>query len=167
MGDTYEIRQFGDPALKEKSLPATPGDDDLKALIVIMKKIVSEADGVGLAAPQIGVLKRIVVMELNGNKSAFLNPRIVWKSEEMAEEEEGCLSLPGIKVKIPRNLSVKIEAESIKGKTSTIDAEGLIARIFQHEIDHLDGILILDRASKTDRKRILKELGLLPIAPIK
>lgn len=162
MNNNFEIRKFGDPALKEKAAEVDHVDRDLKKLIEAMKKILGETDGVGLAAPQIGVLKRVIVLELDDKKSVFLNPRILWKSDEVAEDEEGCLSIPGIKVKVPRSAAVKIEADSLGGKSSVVETEGILSRIFQHEIDHLDGLLILDRTSRSEKKRALQELGLLP-----
>lgn len=158
-----KIRIFGDPVLKEMSKAAELSDEGLKDLVSEMLLSLREADGVGLAAPQIGVLKRVIVMDIGDeDATAFINPEIIWESEEKEEGEEGCLSLPHIHLPVERSTSVKVRARSMADEEISIDAEGLLARVFQHEIDHLDGRLIIDRTSKGERIRALRELGLLP-----
>lgn len=138
-----EIRKFGDPGLKKRSEEVDKITPEIKELIFNMKETLEQVRGVGLAAPQIGELKRIIIVE----KEAFLNPEIIKKSKETEINEEGCLCLPGIYLKIKRAKEVEIKALDINGNKVEIKAEGLPARIFQHEIDHLNGILILDRIS--------------------
>jgi len=117
-----------------------------------------EAPGIGLAAPQVGVLKRVIVYDLgdDGNPVALCNPVIVSSGDELELDEEGCLSLPGITVEVERPTTVVCEALSLKGTPVSIEAEGLHARLLQHEIDHLDGVLIIDRATPEERKDALR-----------
>jgi peptide deformylase len=124
-----------------------------------MARVMYEAPGIGLAAPQIGVLKRVIVYDLSEDGdglSAVCNPRIVDQSDECTVDDEGCLSLPGISVPVERSCSVVCEGVSLDGTPVRIEAEGLLARLFQHEIDHLDGMLIIDRATAEERKAALR-----------
>jgi peptide deformylase len=124
-----------------------------------MARMMYEAPGIGLAAPQIGVMKRFIVYDLSEDGrglSALCNPVIVEMSDECLEDEEGCLSLPGISVPVSRACKVTCEGLSLDGKRVRIEAEGLEARMFQHEIDHLDGMLIIDRATSEERKAALR-----------
>lgn len=124
-----------------------------------MARAMYDAPGIGLAAPQIGVLKRIIVCEFGEegeNPVALCNPVIVESSEECEVDDEGCLSLPGISVPVERPCRVVCEAVSLKGNPVRIEAEGLRARLLQHEIDHLDGLLIIDRATPEERKAALR-----------
>jgi peptide deformylase len=138
------------PALKSACSPVDPtADKDLARLIKVMGTALHEAPGVGLAAPQIGVLKRVIVWDTDQERAslhALCNPRLVETSDETLVSDEGCLSVPGISIPIERSARVVIEGELISGETVRIEAEELLARIFQHECDHLDGIIILDRA---------------------
>lgn len=143
--------------VSERVDPAS--ENDLKDLCKRMARIMYDAPGVGLAAPQIGVLKRVIVYDLEdekGNVIALCNPQIIESGEETEVDEEGCLSLPGISVPIERPARVVCEAQSIGGKDVRIEAEGFHARVLQHEIDHLDGVLILDRATPDERKSALQ-----------
>jgi peptide deformylase len=110
-----------------------------------------DAPGVGLAATQVGVLKRVIVYDIDEGLVALCNPRIVDTSDETQFSEEGCLSLPGIEVPLQRAISLTCEASDIDGNPITIEAEGLLARVLQHELDHLDGVLIIDRATPEER----------------
>ncbi len=121
-----------------------------------MARLMRDAPGIGLAATQVGVMKRLLVYELDDGLVSLCNPEIVERSDTTELDEEGCLSLPGISLPIPRNTSVVCEAQDLDGEPVTIRADGLLARLLQHELDHLDGILILDRASEKDRKEALK-----------
>lgn len=146
-------------ALKQRAAEVDPRTDaELRTLCARMAGSMYEAPGIGLAAPQIGVLKRVIVYDLDDGQGlvALCNPRIATASEETVIDDEGCLSLAGITVPVERALSVVCEAESLDGEHVAIEAEGLHARLLQHEIDHLDGILIIDRATPEERKAALR-----------
>jgi peptide deformylase len=145
-----DILVHPNPALKSACSPVDPtADKDLARLVRVMGERMHGAPGVGLAAPQIGVLKRVIVWDIDEDRDslhALCNPRLVETSDETQVSEEGCLSVPGISIPIERSARVVVEGELITGETVRIEAEELLARIFQHECDHLDGIIILDRA---------------------
>ncbi len=155
-----DILVYPNPALKSGVVEVDPtSDDTLRPLAERMAKMMYEAPGIGLAAPQIGVLKRFIVYDLSDDGSglsAICNPTIVERSEETEIDDEGCLSFPGISVPVERSLKVTCEGVSLEGKPVKLDAEGLEARMFQHEIDHLDGVLIIDRATPEERKAALR-----------
>ena len=145
-------------ALKQVAAPVDPaGESGLRDLCQTMARIMYDAPGIGLAAPQIGVLKRVIVydMEDEGRPIALCNPSIIEYGDEREVDDEGCLSLPGISVPVERAVTVVCEAKSLAGKRVRIEAEGLHARVLQHEIDHLDGVLIIDRATPEERKAAL------------
>lgn len=148
------------PALASRSEEVDPSNDaTLRPLAQRMAKLMYEAPGVGLAAPQVGVLKRVIVFDISDDDSVvtvLCNPKIVEASDERVVEDEGCLSLPGISVPVERSTSVVCEALSLDGKELRIEAEGFAARMLQHETDHLDGVLIIDRATPEERKAALK-----------
>lgn len=145
------------PALKERALAVDPStDDDLRSLAKRMAEAMYAAPGIGLAATQLGVQKRMIVYDLEDGLYALCNPTIVERSDETSIEEEGCLSLPGLVVPIERNSSVVCEAVDLDGKTVRMEAEDLLARLLQHEIDHLDGTLIIDRATPDERKAAIR-----------
>ncbi len=147
------------PALKQVAAPVDCAvETDLRDLCKTMARIMYDAPGVGLAAPQIGVLKRVIVYDIEEEKGsviALCNPRIVEASEQVDIDDEGCLSLPGVSVLIERPVRVTCEAQTISGALVRIDADGFHARVLQHEIDHLDGKLILDRATPEERRAAL------------
>jgi peptide deformylase len=154
-----DVLSHPNPALKQKALPVDPvAEKDLMDLCRSMAKAMYDAPGIGLAAPQIGVLKRVIVYDLEdeGRVIALCNPEIVALGEELEVDDEGCLSLPGISVPVERSVNVVCEAISLSGQPVRIEAEGLHARVLQHEIDHLDGVLILDRATPEERKAALQ-----------
>ncbi len=155
-----DILSHPNPTLGVTSSEIDPATDKtLGPLAAKMAKVMYEAPGVGLAAPQIGVMKRIIVFDLTEDKtglSAVCNPVILESSGECETEDEGCLSLPGITVPVERACKVTVEGMTLDGKALRIEAEGLTARMFQHEIDHLDGLLIIDRATREDRREALK-----------
>jgi peptide deformylase len=124
-----------------------------------MLEVMDEAEGVGLAASQVGVLKRLFVWRHpeSGEPSAFVNPVIVESSAEQQHGSEGCLSVPGFSVEVPRAARVVVEACDLEGRPLTFEGTDLLARIMQHEIDHLDGMLIVDRTSAEERRRVLRE----------
>jgi peptide deformylase len=154
-----DVLQHPNPALKQVASPVDPtAEKDLRELCKTMARLMYGAPGIGLAAPQIGVLKRVIVYDLDDEKRgviALCNPEIIETSDELAVDDEGCLSLPGITVSIERPARVTCEALTLKGTTVRIEAEGLHARLLQHEIDHLDGLLIIDRATPDERKAAL------------
>lgn len=141
-----EILKLGAPILREKAMPVRKYDAGLRELINDMIETMKSANGLGLAAPQIGVSRRVIVV-LNEDEEplALVNPSIV-KSEGLDESEEGCLSIPNLYAVVPRPLYVKVEGNDPKGKRIVVEAEGLLARALCHEIDHLDGILFIDKA---------------------
>lgn len=160
---SQEIRTFGDPVLKSRATPVREFDESLQKLAEEMLKIMREHDGVGLAANQIGRLKRILVAayeDENGEMVEFavVNPKVEERSEESEKDVEGCLSLPGMRVEVERPAAVTVTGHDPSGEPLRVEAEGLLARIFQHEIDHLDGVLILDRTDRESRKQALREM---------
>jgi peptide deformylase len=157
-----QIRSFGDPVLRTKARPIDRFDDALRDEVARMGELMDDAIGVGLAATQVGVVHRLLVyrVQQNGQLAALINPEVEWKSRDSEAMEEGCLSLPGVLVEVDRPLYVRVRAQNEFGEPIMIEASGLEARVIQHEIDHLDGVLILDRTSRDQRKeamRILRE----------
>lgn len=155
-----QIRQFGDPALRTPALPVTEFDEALRDDVERMAAIMFDARGVGLAAPQIGSLRRLVVIRRGEDEPVMVlcNPRVVWRSEEEESDFEGCLSIGEVSVEVSRAVAVRVEAQDIEGRTFEVEPEGYGARVIQHEIDHLDGILMLDRAPAEQRREALREL---------
>ncbi len=146
-----------DPALKQKAADVDPkADADLRALVSTMAQVMYENQGVGLAAPQIGIQKRVIVFDVDDELHALCNPEIIERSEETELDEEGCLSVPGISVPIERNLRIACVGLTLDGEEVTVEAEGFSARVIQHETDHLDGVLILDRAQGEARRTALR-----------
>jgi peptide deformylase len=154
------IRTLGDPILRSKASPVTVFDDDLAQLAADMHETMRAAPGVGLAASQVGRLLRLFVYDTGdeGESGSLVNPEIIWASEEMVEAEEGCLSLPGTYYPVTRAVAVKVRAQDVTGAPVEKEGEGFLARIFQHEIDHLDGILFIDRLAPELRKEAMKAL---------
>ena len=152
-----QIRQFGDPALKEESRTVEV-DDELRKLVDRMIKIMHAADGVGLAAPQIGVLRKVIVFRFDKEEHVLINPEITWSSEETITEPEGCLSLASLAVDVERHEAVKVEGEDLEGNRKILELEGLKARILQHEIDHLQGLMVVNRCSREQRKDLMSRL---------
>jgi peptide deformylase len=154
-----EVLVHPNPALKQGAAPVDANTDhDLHELVVTMARLMYSEQGLGLAATQIGVLKRVIIYDLSEDRTelvALCNPVIVERSDEVETLEEGCLSVPGIGVLVERALRVTCEAETLSGKPVSIEAEGLYARMLQHETDHLDGVLILDRATPDERRAAL------------
>jgi peptide deformylase len=160
-----QIRQYGDPVLRMSAHGVESFDDDLGRLVGRMTALMHDADGVGLAATQVGVLQRVVVFVDDGADVTLVNPTIVERAPDLEVDEEGCLSLGQANVRVPveRNLRVKIEASDIAGEAVRLDVEGLSARVVQHELDHLDGVLIIDRTDPTSRRTALAELRPQPV----
>lgn len=152
-----EVLHHPSPVLKERAQEIEPaGDASLHALIRAMAETMYEESGIGLAAPQIGVNKRVIVFDVDDNLAAICNPVITDRSAETVVDEEGCLSVPGITIPIERNATVRCKGQTIEGRELEIEASDLLARVLQHEIDHLDGVLILDRCPAELRKDIIK-----------
>jgi peptide deformylase len=162
------IRSFGDPVLKTKGADVTEFDESLHGEVERMARLMADALGVGLAANQVGLLHRLLVYRPSPDAPliAVINPRLEWSSKEQEVAEEGCLSLPGIAVDVERPIHVRIDARDENGESILIEASGLEARILQHEIDHLDGILILDRTSREERKEAMRLLREGPADPL-
>jgi peptide deformylase len=152
-----EIRTFGDPVLKTRAAPVTSFDDSLAYLAEEMLATMRDHEGVGLAANQVGRLKRILVATLEDEEFVVANPRIEWAAETTGKELEGCLSIPGIQVEVGRPTAVTVSGQDPTGAPLRIEASGLLARILQHEIDHLDGVLILDRTDRESRKAAMRD----------
>jgi peptide deformylase len=157
-----EIVKYPDPVLEHPSEPVTAFDEELRKLVDDMFESMYAAKGIGLAAPQIGISKRLTVIDLSFQKNpeekiVLINPEIVFR-EGKQYEEEGCLSLPEIREKVSRAAKVKVRAQDVKGEWFELDGEELLARAFQHEIDHLDGVLFFRRVSALKRDLILRRI---------
>ena len=152
-----DIMKLGDEVLREKCKPVTDFDDALRILIQAMYETMEEANGIGLAAPQVGVDKRFFVVGLpDGTKKEFINPRITGTSVETSPYEEGCLSLPEVYHEVIRPSKVIIEAQDMNGNPFTLKASGLMARVIQHEYDHLDGVLFIDHLSEEEKGKVVR-----------
>jgi peptide deformylase len=152
------IRKMGDPVLRTRALPVSQFDPQLRAEVDWMRGLMDDAMGVGLAATQVGMLARVLVyrVERESPIAALVNPEIEWHGEETETMEEGCLSIPGIRVDVERFVHVRVGGADEHGAAVTVEASGLEARVLQHEIDHLDGVLMLDRASKPQRREAMR-----------
>ena len=155
-----QIRSFGDPVLRTKARPIERFDDALREEVERMGLLMDDALGVGLAATQVGVVHRLLVyrVQQDGPLAALINPEVEWSGRETEAMEEGCLSLPGVLVEVDRPIHVRVRALDEFGEPILIEASGLEARVIQHEIDHLDGVLILDRTSRDERKEAMRTL---------
>jgi peptide deformylase len=154
------IHRFGDPVLKSSATPVDRFDDSLRRQVSRMAGLMNDALGVGLAAPQLGLSQRLLVYRVGPDAPliALVNPSVEWASEDVETLDEGCLSIPGVTVDVDRPVHVRVRAQDEEGGQRLVEASGLEARVIQHEIDHLDGVLILDRTSRDERKRALREL---------
>jgi peptide deformylase len=155
-----EVRKFGDPVLKSRASEITDFGSDLERDAERMVALMNDAVGVGLAATQLGVMRRLLVFQagLEATPTALANPEIEWVSGELTSAEEGCLSLPGVIVDVERPLYARVRGQSVRGEPLRIEASGLEARVLQHEIDHLDGVLMLDRTARDQRRGALRAL---------
>ena len=154
------IRRLGDPVLKSRATPVDRFDDSLRKQVSRMAGIMNDALGVGLAAPQLGISQRLLVYRVGPDAPviALANPELEWVSGESEVGEEGCLSIPGVLVDVDRHVHVRVRGLDEEGEQRTVEASGLEARVIQHEMDHLDGVLILERTTRDERKRALREL---------
>jgi peptide deformylase len=154
------IRRLGDPVLKSSATPVDRFDDSLRKQVSRMAGIMSDAYGVGLAAPQLGISQRLLVYRVGPDAPviALANPELEWTSQDEEILDEGCLSIPGITVDVERPVHVRVRALDEEGETRLVEASGLEARVIQHEMDHLDGVLILDKTSRDQRKQAMRAL---------
>ena len=155
------IRKWGDPVLKSSATPVDRFDETLVQQVQRMAGIMGDAVGVGLAAPQLGISQRLLVYKVGSDAPLFtlVNPELEWGSDDDVETlEEGCLSIPSVAVDVERPIHVRVRARDERGDERLVEASGLEARVIQHEMDHLDGVLMLDRASREDRKEALRTL---------
>lgn len=153
----FDMRTFGDPILKTRAALVKDFDGSLERLAEDMLATMREQEGVGLAANQVGRLKRILVAAVEDDEYVLVNPVIEEASETTESVPEGCLSIPGIQVEVVRPTEITISGQDASGEPIRIEAEGLLARVFQHEVDHLDGVLILDRTDRASRKAAMRE----------
>ena len=154
------VRKLGDPVLRATAVPVDRFDEGLRLEIERMGELMLDALGIGLAATQIGVLHRVLVYRTDAEHdiTALVNPVLEWSSEETETAEEGCLSLPGVHIEVERPARVRVRALDASGENVLIEAEELEARVIQHEIDHLNGVLILDRVSRSVRKEAMRAM---------
>ncbi len=154
------VRRFGDPVLKSRATPVDRFDEGLRQQVARMGGIMSDAHGVGLAAPQLGVSQRVLVYRVGPDAPliALVNPELEWESRDEETMEEGCLSIPGVLVDVERPVHVRVRSRDERGDERLVEASGLEARVIQHEMDHLDGVLILERTSREQRKEAIRAL---------
>jgi peptide deformylase len=154
------VVKFGDPVLKSKASPVREFGPELRAEVERMVSIMRDGMGVGLAATQLGILRRLLVFQAGADSepTALINPEVEWLSDEVVVAEEGCLSLPRVSMDVERPLHARFSGFDVDGEPIRLEASGLEARVLQHELDHLDGILILDRAPRAQRKGALRAL---------
>jgi peptide deformylase len=155
-----QIRQYPDAALKMKARPVEQFDDELRSLVERMKMLMKDASGIGLAATQVGTLQRLFVFQPNEDDDpvAIVNPEIVERSEETDVDDEGCLSIQGILVPVERAVAVTLVGRNDQGEDVRYELEDVYARAAQHECDHLDGVLMLDRTTPEARREALGKL---------
>lgn len=158
-----QIRQYPDPVLRMKAHDVTEFDDDLRGLVSRMEQLMQDAQGVGLAATQVGILRRVFVFQRGEEIAAVVNPEISERSDETEIDKEGCLSLQGVSVPVERAARVTLRGKDVDGGQLELELEGYEARIVQHELDHLEGTLLLDRTTDEARKEALAILRPKPI----
>jgi peptide deformylase len=154
------VRKHGDPVLRSRAREVDTFDEALVEEVRRMGQIMHDAYGIGLAATQLGVMHRVLVyrVESDAPVAALVNPELEWSSREVEPMDEGCLSLPGVLVEVERPVHVRVRGRDEHGDELLVEASGLEARVIQHEMDHLDGTLILDRTSREQRKRAMRAL---------
>jgi peptide deformylase len=162
------VRKHGDPVLRSRALAVDTFDDGLRDQVRRMCALMNDALGIGLAATQVGLMNRVLVYRVDGEGpiAVLVNPVLEWAGEEREPMEEGCLSLPGVLVEVERPVHVRVRAQDERGEEIVIEASGLEARVIQHEMDHLDGVLILDRTSRDQRKEAMRTLRETAAAPL-
>jgi peptide deformylase len=154
------VVKYGDPALRSRARPVEVFDAALVDEVRRMGELMDDALGIGLAATQLGVMHRLLVyrVEQDAPLGVLVNPEIEWRGDDVETMEEGCLSLPGVGVEVERPVQVRVTAVDEHGSPLVVEASGLEARVIQHEVDHLDGVLILDRTSRDQRKQAMKAM---------
>jgi peptide deformylase len=154
------ILRYGDPALRAKARPVERFDGALEASVERMTALLDDALGAGLAATQLGVMQRVFVYRADPDApiGVLVNPTLEWEAEERVAGEEGCLSIPGVWVEVDRAGAVRVHGYDARGRERRIEAEGMEARVLQHELDHLDGVLMLDRIDKEQRRAAMRVL---------
>jgi peptide deformylase len=152
-----QIRQYGDPALRLEAREVSEFDDDLKRLVARMIDLMHDAQGVGLAATQVGILRRVFVFQPDAETEprALVNPVVVERADESTSDEEGCLSLQGVRVPVERSARIVVEGKDENGGDVRVELDEYASRVVQHELDHLDGVLIIDRTDDEHRKEAL------------
>ena len=155
-----QIRQYPDPVLRLEAQEVQEFDGDLAQLVERMVGLMHDARGVGLAANQVGILRRVFVIQADDEQepTALVNPVIVERSDEVDDDDEGCLSMQGVVVPVERPVRIRLEARDEQGNPVTLELEGLPARVAQHELDHLDGVLIIDRTTPEGKREALAVL---------
>ena len=154
---------MGDPVLRTRAEQVGSFDEELSQLVDDLFETMYHAEGIGLAANQIGVLKQVLVVDVRdeedaeAGRMALINPRVVMATSEVEKETEGCLSIPGLEEVVKRPAGIRVEASDVHGSPISVDADALLARALQHEIDHLEGILFLDRVSPLKRRMLMKK----------
>jgi peptide deformylase len=154
------VRVWGDPVLKTRARPVERFDEELAREVAEMGRLMIDAVGIGLAAPQVGRLRRLLVyrVEPDSPVNALVNPELEWAGVEEEVMEEGCLSLPAVHVDVERPIHVRVRARDERGEPLVLEASGLEARVIQHEMDHLDGVLILERTTRDQRKEAMRAM---------
>jgi peptide deformylase len=154
------VRKYGDPALRTRARPVEVFDGGLADEVRRMGELMDDALGIGLAATQLGVMHRVLVYRVDQDAplGVLVNPDIEWRGDEVESMEEGCLSLPGVGVEVERPVRVRVRAYDEYGAPLVVEASGLEARVIQHEVDHLDGVLILERTSRDQRKQAMRAM---------
>ncbi|MBI1730531.1 peptide deformylase [Candidatus Acetothermia bacterium] len=154
---SLEVRLYPDPVLRERAKPIEKINDEIRMLADAMIVTLVHAIGYGLAAPQVGVSKRLIVVDVNNKFYVLVNPEILTFSEEKQMGPEGCLSIPGPEADVERSQKIAVRALNLDGEEVYIEAEGMLARAFQHEVDHLNGILFIDHLGRAKRQLVLRE----------
>jgi peptide deformylase len=166
--EKIQVIKLGSELLRQKALPVRDIDESAETLCAVMLATLHKHKGVGLAGPQVGQLKRLFVIHIEKDiPRVFINPSIIGTSEHTGKYEEGCLSLPGVYEDVIRPGAVRVQAWNEKGKPFTLEAEGLLARVIQHEYDHLEGLLFIDHLSEVKRERLLAKYEKLKARPLK
>jgi peptide deformylase len=153
-----QIRQYGDPVLRMRAEEVADFDDELREVSERMITLMHDAEGVGLAATQVGILRRFFVCTLDGEDRLFVNPVVTALGEDTESDAEGCLSLGSVRVPVERLVRVRLAAQDVEGASVALELEGYPARVVQHEVDHLDGKLMLDRTDTEARREALGKL---------
>jgi len=151
------IRLYPDPILRRRAVEVAPGSPEAVEAAARLREAFSQLEGLGLAANQVGVLARVILVRLGEEDWVLLNPEVTWRSPELETDSEGCLSLPGVEAEVARPAEIRVRAQTENGEAVEFELEGLEARLLLHEIDHLDGVLYIDHLAAPERRRVLRE----------